>query len=58
MDILELIRKVGGNAAFSREFKTPIKTIEGVKAGKCWPQHRVDVYAELFRRRREEMEPE
>ena len=41
---IELINLVGGNAAFARHFEMPLSSVEKVKAGAHWPQHRMNAY--------------
>ena len=44
MTIAEMIEKAGGNAAFSRALKIPLKTVEGWKAGKHCADYNVEAY--------------
>lgn len=42
MTINDVIREHGGNAAFSRARKIPLKTVEGWKSGKHIAQYHVE----------------
>ena len=43
----QVIKKAGGNKAFSERFCVPIRTVEGWNAGRGCPQYTVDAFAEL-----------
>ena len=45
----QVIKKAGGNKAFSEQFNVPIRTVEGWNAGRGCPQYTVDAFAELVK---------